>query len=195
MVAGVARITGVAHDALAVDDERPRHLHHVPDGALDVVALARRLQSAGERRRADHLPPRAAFQSEGLIALALRVGQTGEGGREAVAERLRLLRVALRDGDDTPARRLDLRCALTERRQVLPAERSAKVPEERDDDRALPPELRERNVSSVATAEGDVGRGLPDLDHRRQYSAPDKPPPPVRGTVTGSELVGISPAG
>src|SRR3990172_7579869 len=129
MVAGVAGVARVADGAVAVDDERAGHLERVAYDAFDVVAFAGRLQPpADDGRIEENVPQCAALQVERLVPGTPRVGQTGEGRLEPVAERLRLSGVALRDGHDAAAGVFDVLGALTERRQVLPAERSAKMP-------------------------------------------------------------------
>src|SRR3990172_4014263 len=140
MVAGVPAVARVADGAVAIDDEGAGHLERVADDAFDVVAFAGRLQpSAHDGRIEEDVPQRATPQPERLVPGTPRVGQTGEGRLEPVAKRLRLLWVALRDRDDAPAGVFDVLGALTERRQVLPAERSAEVPQEGDDDRPVAP--------------------------------------------------------
>ena len=132
MIAGMAGVPRVAYGALAIDDERARELHHVADRALDMVTLARRLEAVRNHGGVEQdVLPGAALQAEHLVALPLRIGEAGKLDAEAVAERLRLLRVALRHDHDSTAGLLDVVRALTERFQVLPAERSAEVAQER----------------------------------------------------------------
>jgi hypothetical protein len=60
---------------------------------------------------------------------------------------------------------LDLMRAVPERGQVLPAERSAEVAQERNDDRPLPPQLRQRDIVSFVTGKRRVGCWLSNFDH------------------------------
>ena len=156
-------VAGVADDAVAVDDEGAWHLESIADHFPNVVAFARRLEATDDGGRTDHLPQRTALQPEALVALSLRVRQAWERRLEAIAQGLRLLRVSLRHRQDAATCLPDLLVALTERLQVLPAERSAEVSEEGDDDGPSAPELSERDLAPVASIEGNVGSRLADV--------------------------------
>ena len=156
-------VAGISNDPLAVDDEGARQLEGVADHLLDVMALARRLEATDDRSRTDHLPQRTALQPKALVALSLRVRQAWERRLEAIAQGLRLLRVSLRHRQDAATCLPDLLVALPERLQVLPAERSAEVSEEGDDDGPVVPELSERDLAPVASAESNVGSRLADV--------------------------------
>jgi len=58
----------------------------------------------------------------------------------------------------------DLLRALTERRQVFPAERSAEMAKECDNDRPLSTQLGEGHIFSVPAAEGDIRGRFAQVD-------------------------------
>ena len=160
MIAGMLRVAGVANGAGAVDDEGAGHLERVALDLFDAVAFAGSFPSPAPGCRAHHFQDVASPETVGLVAITLRVSQAGERSPHAVAKGLSAGRVALSDGDDLSACRFDLAGALTERFQVLPAERSAEVAKEGKDEGLLAPQLREGDVArAIAAAKGGV-RGL-----------------------------------
>ena len=126
----MAGVVGVAHDAVAVDDKSSRHLECVADDLLNVVALSGRLHPSHKDGWTKNLPHGAAREAESLITRAEWIREARERHLKTITQGLRLLWIALRDGHNVAAGSFDVLGALTELRQVLPAEGSAEVPEE-----------------------------------------------------------------
>ncbi len=147
MAGSAAAVMDKAQTAIGTNDEGAGKLHRVANGAFDCVAASERLHARKPVCRAHHLQRRAPAHAVCAVYGALRVGQAREGRPHARAQRLRLARVAHRHRYDVPAGRRDLGGAVTQRRQVFPAERSAKVAQKGDDQRLLPPQIGKAHIA------------------------------------------------
>ena len=164
VVAHVASIAGVTDDAVSIDDECSRHLELVADRLLNVMTLSCRLQAPQNGGWPHDLQHGSPLQAEGFVTRSPCVREAGEGHRKSIAQRLCLLWVALRNSYNVAASCFDVLGALTELLQVLPAEWSAEVPKTSYDHRSRLPEIGNRALFAVTSAEGNVRCQLAGLN-------------------------------
>ena len=132
-----------------VDNEDPGQLQDIPDWFADPGSAGHGRQSLDGDCRREYSQRRHALEVELAVKRLLRIGDHGEGDGKFLQERRAFRRRPHADQDHTGAGFLKVSLSSAQLRDLLPAERSAEMPQKHQHDPATRPKFAQTLCSAV----------------------------------------------
>jgi hypothetical protein len=130
MIGRLRRLVAENDPAVGVDDEGPRKLQNIADRFADPGTAGHGRHALDGECRREHSQRGHALEVELAVKRLLRIGDHGKGDAEFLQECRAFHRRSHADQDHPAAGLLKVNLSSAQLRNLLPAERSAEMPQE-----------------------------------------------------------------